>query len=66
MKKLVKGFRQFQQSAFASQQSLFKRLEKGQQPLALFITCSDSRIVSNLLTQTDPGEMFVIRNAGNR
>ena len=38
---------------------------KGQQPEVLFITCSDSRIDPNLITQTDPGEMFVVRNAGN-
>jgi carbonic anhydrase len=40
-------------------------LKDGQHPLALFITCSDSRIDPNLLTQTEPGELFVIRNAGN-
>lgn len=65
MQKLVKGIHQFQQSTFASQKRLFERLTKGQQPLALFITCSDSRIDPSLLTQTDPGELFIMRNAGN-
>jgi carbonic anhydrase len=37
----------------------------GQNPLALFITCSDSRIDPTLLTQTAPGELFIMRNAGN-
>ncbi|MDZ4657146.1 MAG: carbonic anhydrase [Bythopirellula sp.] len=65
MQKLVKGIHQFQQNTFAHQKRLFERLSKGQQPIALFITCSDSRINPNLLTQTDPGELFIMRNAGN-
>jgi carbonic anhydrase len=40
-------------------------LTVGQQPEALFITCSDSRINPTLLTQTDPGELSILRNAGN-
>lgn len=65
MQKLVQGIHQFQQNTFAHQKRLFERLSKGQQPIALFITCSDSRINPNLLTQTDPGELFIMRNAGN-
>jgi carbonic anhydrase len=65
MQKLVKGIHQFQQNMFAHQRRLFERLSKGQQPIALFIACSDSRINPNLLTQTDPGELFILRNAGN-
>jgi carbonic anhydrase len=65
MQKLVKGIHEFQQIAFANQKRLFERLSKGQHPIALFITCSDSRINPNLLTQTDPGELFIMRNAGN-
>ena len=37
----------------------------GQNPRALFVTCSDSRIDPNLLTQTSPGELFILRTAGN-
>jgi len=65
MKKLLQGVRDFQQSVFDTRRSLFEKLAKGQQPLALFITCSDSRIDPNLLTQTEPGELFILRNAGN-
>lgn len=65
MQKLVDGIHQFQQKFFTSNQELFARLAHGQQPLALFITCSDSRIDPSLLTQTQPGELFILRNAGN-
>ncbi len=64
MQKLVEGIHQFQKS-MGGHEDLFKRLTEGQSPLALFITCSDSRIVPNLLTQTDPGELFILRTAGN-
>ncbi|RIK71612.1 MAG: carbonate dehydratase [Planctomycetota bacterium] len=65
MQRLVEGIHKFQQDIFASQQRMFQRLVDGQKPLALFITCSDSRINPNLLTQTQPGELFIMRNAGN-
>ena len=65
MQKLVQGIHHFQESIFGSQKSLFQRLMQGQTPLALFITCSDSRIDPSLLTQTAPGEIFIMRNAGN-
>jgi carbonic anhydrase len=56
---------EFQRRVFGTKRSLFGRLAKGQKPLELFITCSDSRINPNLLTLTDPGELFILRNAGN-
>jgi len=65
MQKLVKGIHQFQDDIFNSKQHLFENLVEGQHPLALFIACSDSRINPNLLTQTEPGELFILRNAGN-
>jgi hypothetical protein len=64
MQKLVKGLHHFQSTIFSSQEHLFKRLAKGQHPLALFITCSDSRIDPNLMMQAEPGELFIMRNAG--
>jgi carbonic anhydrase len=65
MKKLLKGLREFKRSYYCSHQDLFEQLSEGQKPRVLFITCSDSRISPSLLTQTDLGELFVIRNAGN-
>ena len=65
MQKLIRGVHSFQKNFFSDQAELFERLAKGQAPETLFITCSDSRINPNLLTQTDPGELFILRNAGN-
>ena len=65
MKHLIDGIHRFQSGVFGPQRELFTRLVDGQEPDALFITCSDSRIAPNLITQTQPGDLFIIRNAGN-
>lgn len=65
MKKLIKGLREFKSSYFHTHQELFEQLSHSQKPRVLFITCSDSRIDPNLITQAEVGELFVIRNAGN-
>ncbi|MEK7266928.1 MAG: carbonic anhydrase [Pseudomonadota bacterium] len=65
MNKIAAGVVRFQQEAYEERRDLFEKLAEGQSPEALFITCSDSRIDPNLLTQTDPGELFICRNAGN-
>jgi carbonic anhydrase len=65
MKKLLKGLHKFQSSYFPANQEVFEQLAEGQKPRVLFITCSDSRIVPHLITQSGVGDLFIIRNAGN-
>jgi len=65
MPHFVKGVIKFQNEVYPQKKELFEKLSKGQAPEALFITCSDSRIETAMITQTDPGELFVCRNAGN-
>jgi carbonic anhydrase len=65
MEKLVQGIHRFQADIFRSRHELFERLTTGQNPQALFITCSDSRVMPDLITQAEPGDLFVLRNAGN-
>jgi len=66
VKKILQGVHQFRTDVFLEQRAEFERLAaKQQRPIALLITCSDSRINPNLITQTDPGDLFLIRNAGN-
>jgi len=65
MQKLIHGIHEFQSQHFLPLQGLFETLAKGQAPETLFITCSDSRIDPNLLTRSKPGELFILRNAGN-
>src|SRR5579859_6664390 len=65
MQKLVQGIHHFQNQVFSSNKDLFEHLTNGQHPDALFITCSDSRINPNLITNTEPGDLFILRNAGN-
>jgi carbonic anhydrase len=65
MQNLVRGIHQFQTSYFASHRALFERLAAGQRPETLFITCSDSRVIPELITSAAPGELFIVRNVGN-
>ena len=65
MKKLIRGLDKFRQKYVNTHQELLEQLSHGQKPRVLFITCSDSRVAPNLITDTDVGELFVIRNAGN-
>ncbi len=66
VKSLAKSHKKFKEDYGKKYVDLFKELvEKGQAPKSLFIGCSDSRVVPNLITHTDPGEIFVTRNIGN-
>lgn len=65
MKKVIDGVLKFQKEVFPNKKDLFASLAAGQEPRVLFITCGDSRIVPDLLTQSNPGELFILRNAGN-
>jgi carbonic anhydrase len=65
MTKLLEGHARFQQDIFPQRRKHFHLLAEIQQPDVLFITCSDSRIVPDMMLQTEPGDLFICRNAGN-
>ena len=65
MRKLIMGIVDFQERLLPKYAYRFYQLAQGQTPDTLFITCSDSRFVPDLLMSTDPGELFVMRNVGN-
>jgi carbonic anhydrase len=66
MQRLIDGVHRFQKEEFGRYRELFQRLaHEGQRPHALFITCSDSRVLAELITQSKPGDLFVVKNVGN-
>ncbi len=65
MENLFDGVKEFNSNDFLEHKDLFAELGKKQNPHTLFIGCSDSRLVPNLITKTLPGELFVIRNIAN-
>ncbi|MFE2496696.1 carbonic anhydrase [Streptomyces scopuliridis] len=64
MQPLIDYARSFRQQT-AARPEAFARLAEGQAPQALFITCSDSRVIPSLITGARPGELFELRTAGN-
>jgi carbonic anhydrase len=65
VKRVLEGLTLFQKLAYPRHKDLFERLARNQTPQAVFIACSDSRVVPNLMVQAEPGDLFIIRNAGN-
>jgi carbonic anhydrase len=66
MQRLIEGVHKFQETEFGRHRALFRRLAReGQKPHTLFITCSDSRVLAELITQSKPGDLFVVKNIGN-
>jgi len=65
MHDLVAGLIKFRTQEFQEHKSLFSKLKRRQEPHTLFIGCSDSRVVPELITTSLPGELFVVRNIAN-
>ena len=66
MEKLTEGVHKFRTDEFGTYRKLFRKLsQEGQNPHTLFITCSDSRVLAELITQSKPGDLFVVKNVGN-
>ncbi len=65
MKELTKGVMRFETEIYPQKKDFFDKLIARQYPQALFVTCSDSRIVPSMITDSEPGALFTIRNAGN-
>lgn len=65
LRDIVEGASHFQQAIAPEAREFFGSLAAGQAPKALFVTCSDSRINPFLITDTNPGDLFIMRNAGH-
>ena len=65
MEKLIRGIVEFHETKREGYAETFAQLALGQQPDALFIACSDSRVAVNVFASSDPGDLFVLRNVGN-
>ena len=66
MQRLIDGVHKFRSDQFGNYRKLFRKLsQEGQNPHTLFITCSDSRVLAELITQSKPGDLFVVKNVGN-
>lgn len=63
--KLIAGFKRFHENYFGGDQELFGRLKQGQNPSAMVIACSDSRVDPAILLDAQPGDLFMVRNVAN-
>jgi carbonic anhydrase len=65
MEKIFEGTIEFRKKDFEDHKHLFQELSKKQKPHTLFIACSDSLVVPNMIANAKPGEIFVVRNIAN-
>jgi carbonic anhydrase len=65
MDRLIEGHKRFLAEVFPRRRDEFHLLAESQAPEWLFITCSDSRVLPDLILGTGPGDLFITRNAGN-
>jgi carbonic anhydrase len=65
MKNLINGLKRFKQDVHLADKDFYEQLGVKQTPQAVFITCADSRVDPNLITQSQPGSLFQVRNVGN-
>lgn len=66
MQRLIEGVHKFRTEEFGNYRKLFRKLSQQEQhPHTLFITCSDSRVLAELITHSKPGDLFVVKNVGN-
>ncbi|WP_067731909.1 carbonic anhydrase [Novosphingobium naphthalenivorans] len=59
---LLEGYRRFRNTGWTPHRERWAQLRDGQQPEVMIIACSDSRVDPTQIFDTDPGEMFVVRN----
>ena len=62
---LLDGYRRFRAKRYETEKERWKDLAEGQSPRAVVIACSDSRADPATIFDTDPGEIFVVRNVAN-
>lgn len=65
IQKLITGFKRFHKNYFGGDHELFGRLKQGQNPAAMVIACSDSRVDPSILLDCQPGDLFMVRNVAN-
>ncbi len=65
MSELIDGAIKFMQEDYQEYKEVFKELKSYQNPHTLFIGCSDSRVLPNLITNCSVGELFSVRNVAN-